>query len=81
MKQGSVLSPLLFLLVIDSLLADFGIGVSIDEHYLGSVAHADDLRSITPNSDFLEQQGSIVKEFIKKNGLKLNEEKLVFQEF
>ena len=36
-KQGSVLSPLLFLLVIDSLLADLessGIGVSIDKRYL-----------------------------------------------
>ena len=70
--------------MIDSLLADLessGIGVCIDERYLGSLAHADDLQSITLNIDLLEQQGSIIKEFTKKNGLKLNEEKLVLQEF
>ena len=44
-KQGSVSSPLLFLLVIDSLLEELeaaGLGASIHNDYLGSLAHADD---------------------------------------
>ena len=80
-KQGSVLSPLLFLLVIDSLLAELEsstTGVSIGGSYLGSLGHADDLRSITANITLLEQQASVVKEFTQKNGLQLNMEKLEF---
>ena len=84
MKQGSVLSPLLFLLVIDSLLEELestGLGVSIHGHYLGSLGHADDLRGVAPNLDILEQQASIVRQFTVDNGLRLNEDKLELQEF
>ena len=83
-KQGSVLSPLLFLLVIDSLLVDLessGTGALINGLYLGSLGHADDLRSITPNIALLEQQASIVTKFTKDNGLQLNTDKLELQEF
>ena len=83
-KQGSVLSPLLFLLVIDSLLEELestGLGVSIHGHYLGSLGHADDLRGVAPNLDILEQQASIVRQFTVDNGLRLNEDKLELQEF
>ena len=83
-KQGSVLSPLLFLLVIDSLLVDLessGTGALINGLYLGSLGHADDLRSITPNIALLEQQASIVTKFTKDNGLRLNTDKLELQEF
>ena len=51
-RQGSVLSPLLFLLVMDSLLIDLayaGAGVSINGIYTRSLCHADDLRNIAPN--------------------------------
>ena len=57
-RQGSVLSPLLFLLVIDSLLvmlANAEAGVSIGGIYVGSLGHADDLRSVTPSLLSLEK--------------------------
>ena len=83
-EAGSVLSPLLFLLVIDSLLEELestGLGVSIHGHYLGSLGHADDLRGVAPNLDILEQQASIVRQFTVDNGLRLNEDKPELQEF
>ena len=45
-RQGSVLSPMLFLMVIDSLLKDLAnemAGISIEGIYAGSLCHADDL--------------------------------------
>ena len=83
-KQGAVLSPLLFLLVIDSLLVDLessGTGALLNSVYLGSLGHADDVRSISPNIALLEQQASIVKKFTMDNGLRLNTDKLELQEF
>ena len=85
-KQGSVLSLKLFLLVIDSLLADLessGTGASINGLYLGSLGHANDLRSVSLSIALLEQQASIVKKFTQYNGLQLimNVDKLEFQEF
>ena len=80
-KQGSVLSPLLFLLVIDSLLVELessGTGASTNSIYLGPLGHADNLRSITANIALHEKQVSVVKRFTQDNGLQLNMEKLEF---
>ena len=63
-QQGSVLSPMLFLLVMDSLLIDLAnaqAGVSVNSIYAGSLCHADDLRSVTSNLASLEKQVGIVK--------------------
>ena len=78
-RQGSVLSPLLFLLVIDSLLvmlANAEAGVSIGGIYVGSLGHADDLRSVTPSLLSLEKQVDIIQSFNQANSLTLNLEKL-----
>ena len=78
-KQGSVLSPMLFLLVMDSLLEDLAnanSGISIKGIYTGSLGHADDLRSVTPNLHSLQKQAEIVKSFTVKNSLTLNVDKL-----
>ena len=51
-RQGSVLSPMLFLLVMDSLvvtLTKAQAGVSIRGINTGSLCHADDLRGVTPS--------------------------------
>ena len=50
-------------------------------HYLGSLGHADDIQSISPNLDLLELQAGIVDEFTKTNDLNLNVNKLELQEF
>ena len=45
-RQGSVLSPSLFLLLIDSLLhrlIEANVGVSLEGIYVGTLAHVDDL--------------------------------------
>ena len=48
-KQGSVLSPTLFLLVMDPLLRQLqvaGVGLSINSFYAGGFLHADDIRTL-----------------------------------
>ena len=78
-RQRSVLSPLLFLLVVDPLLvtlADTEEGVSIRGVHTGSLCHADDLRSVTSNLSFLEKQVDIIQSFTSENSLTLNIEKL-----
>ena len=78
-KQVSVLSPMLFLLVIDSLLKDLAnanSGIAIKGIYTGSLGHADDLRSVTPNLHSLQKQAEIVKSFTEKNSRTLNVDKL-----
>ena len=65
--------------VMDSLLTELqraDVGVSINGIYTGSLGHADDLRSITPNLASIQKQANIVKSFTESNGLKLNTGKL-----
>ena len=76
-KQGSVLSPFVFLLVIDSLLVELEssrTGACINGIYVGSQGYADDHRCITANIALLEQQASVVKRFTQDNDLQLNME-------
>ena len=73
-RQGSVLSPLLFLLVMDSLLtslANAEAGVLIEGIYTGSLCHTDDLRSVTPSLSSLEKV-DIIQAFTSANSLTLN---------
>ena len=56
-KQGSVLSPTLFLLVMDPLLRQLeesGNGSSIHNWYAGGAAHADDIRTLAASEEDLE---------------------------
>ena len=49
-KQGSVLSPVLFLLVLDPLLRELQaswLGLSVTNFYAGGFLHADDVRTLT----------------------------------
>ena len=78
-RQGSCLSPMLFILVIDSLLRDLekaDAGISVNNIYTGSFGHADDLRSVTSNLMCVKKQADIMQSFTERNGLKLNTEKL-----
>ena len=56
-KQGSVLSPPLFLLVIE--LESSGTEASIGGIYYGSLGQSDDLQSITVSIALLEEQAAV----------------------
>ena len=66
-RQGSVLSPSLFLLLIDSLLIEANVGVSLEGIYVGTLAHVDDLRSLTCNPHSSEKQALIIHEYLTEN--------------
>ena len=77
-RQGSVMSPSLFNLVMDPLLADLkskDLGLSIQGLFLGAFAHADDIRTATTNQDDTAEQVKTVASFVDRNGLKLSTEK------
>ena len=73
--QGSVLSPILFLLVMDPLLQTLenkNLGPNIYGTYVGAFAHADDICTVTSSTFTLQQQINTVQSFAKENGLALN---------
>ena len=77
-KQGSVLSPALFLLIIDPLLTkleESGLGLSVNNFYAGGFLHADDVRTLATSTVSLESQVTIVKNFASSSFLKLNIDK------
>lgn len=76
--QGSVLSPSLFLLVMDPLLRQLqslSVGLSVNNTYAGGYLHADDIRTLASSSSSLEALISTVIEFTSENFLKLNASK------
>ena len=77
-KQGSVLSPSLFLLIMDPLLTKLqssGYGLSINNFYCGAFLHADDIRTLSTSPDSLNMQVTLVNNFANENFLKLNIQK------
>ena len=77
-RQGSVLSPTLFLLVIDPLLRKLesaGLGLMIHNFFVGGFAHADDIRTITNSTTSLNAQLEAVSSFMSDNFLQLNPSK------
>ena len=77
-REGSVLSPALFLLVMDPLLKTLeqsGLGLSVNNFYAGGFLHADDIRTLATSTDSLEAQVNMVKDFAARNFLRLNVQK------
>ena len=77
-RQGSVLSPALFLVVMDPLLRQLqshSMGASVNNMYAGCFLHADDIRTLAANPSTLEAQISTVEKFTEENFLKLNASK------
>ena len=77
-RQGSVLSPILFLLVMDPLLIELksrSCGPSVCGLYLGAFSHADDIRTLSTNISDCQLQINLVKEFATSQGLTLNIDK------
>ena len=68
-KQGSVLSPPLFLLVMDPLLrllGQSGLGLSVNNFYAGGFLHA---RTLATSTGSVEAQVTMVKDFAAHNFL------------
>ena len=83
-KQGSILSPTLFLLVMDPLLTHLqktGLGLSINNFYAGGFLHANDIRTLASSSGSLESQVSLVSNFGRENVLMLNIQKCEIVQF
>ena len=74
-RQGSVLSPVLFNLVMDPLLKSRKLGLSANGLYLGAFAHADDICTASTNATDASDQVKTVDQFAEKNGLQLSLEK------
>ena len=76
--QGSVLSPVLFLLVIDPILLELqsrSNGLNINGLFLGALSHADDIRTLSTNLTNCRAQISSVSSFATQRGLMLSPEK------
>ena len=77
-KQGSVLSPLLFLITVDTLLKELrsqNAGLSVLGTFVGGAAHADDLRTIATTKNTIATQVNIIDNFTSKHSLRLNQAK------
>ena len=77
-RQGSVLSPILFLLVMDPLLQELrqkSCGPSVCGLYLGAFSHADDIRTLATNISDCQLQMKLVNNFATYQGLTLNVDK------
>ena len=71
-RQGSVLSPTLFLLVMDLLLKKLesaSLGLKINDMFVGGFAHSDDIRTITNSTSSLNAQLEAVSSFTSENFL------------
>ena len=73
--QGSILSPVLFLLIMDPLLKSLqsnDLGPSVGDIYVGGFIHADDICTINSSRTTLQEQINTVCTFAVNNGLTLN---------
>ena len=73
--QGSILSPFLFLLVMDPLLRQLqsqSLGISVNNTYAGGYLHADDIRTLANSQSTMESQIEMVSRFTSENFLTLN---------
>ena len=77
-KQGGVLSPLLFNVYIDVLLTRLrskGLGCFIGNNYFGAVAYADDVVLLSPTVSNLKSMLKICEEFSKEFHINFNASK------
>ena len=77
-KQGSVLSAILFTIYIDSLLIllrDFGVGCKINNCYTGAISYADDITLSCPSIRGLNRMLDICNKFAAEHYLIFNSKK------
>ena len=74
-KQGGVLSPVLFAVYTDGLLLrlqESGIGCHMGEHYAGALAYADDVTLISPSMTGLKKMSSICEQYASEYDILFN---------
>lgn len=74
-KQGGVLSPVLFCIYIDDLLLQLsraGVGCYIGNHYVGALAYADDIVLVAPSPTAMRIMLSICDRFALNNDVRFN---------
>ena len=79
-KQGGVISPILFYLYIDILLLHFqrsGSGCHINNTYMGALSYADDITLISPSLYDLNRMLDICNKFAIDNYIILNSKKTI----
>ncbi len=79
-KQGSIISPVLFTVYMDELLSrleNSGFGVRIGQHYYGAISYADDLSLVSPTMHGLQRMIELCEIFGAEYGVKYNPTKSV----
>jgi len=74
-KQGGVLSPLLFTVYIDVLikrLQESGLGCYVGNNYMGSFAYADDLVLLSPTVNGMKQMLTLCEQFSNEYLIRFN---------
>ena len=74
-KQGGVVSPILFAVYMDDLLLSLeqnGVGCHMGEHFTGALAFADDLTLISPTRHGLKEMVSICEDYASEHDIKFN---------
>ena len=68
-KQGSIISPMLFSVYVDELIARLqasGLGCNIGRSYIGVLGYADDLTLLSPSVNALSKMVGICEEYAKE---------------
>ena len=77
-RQGSVLSPVLFAVYLDGLLSELegsGVGCYWGAHFVGAVCYADDIALLAPCPSAMRTMFSVCEEYAVTHGLKFNPDK------
>ena len=78
-RQGGVLSPILFTIYVDSLLESLrasGRGCHWEDHFSGALCYADDLTILAPCPDALRKMLAHSEEFAESHGIHFNASKM-----